>query len=281
MKRYVVAGGAGFVGSNVCFELVRRGHQVVCVDNLSTGSRENVEPLIDTWPPRSHTALYGTGSGEQKEVRELLARFAERAFRRPITPEEIEPFVQLVLSQNVEPLVTLPSAINDLRYKLYEGKWDKLPDFEALKPVKEAAVPDGHIDIRASGKPDYFAMVFEGTIETERAGEYTFEMASDDAGRLSVNGTKVIEHDGLHGAQLKKGTIDLQPGDVPIRVEYFAYGAPNSFRAGWSGPGLNHVKLSVDPIRQVKNSPIKKTFPKNFRAMQDGYAAILCSPRSA
>ena len=46
MKRYVVAGGAGFVGSNVCLELVRRGHQVVCVDNLSTGSRSNVEQLI-------------------------------------------------------------------------------------------------------------------------------------------------------------------------------------------------------------------------------------------
>ena len=40
--RYLVTGGAGFIGSNVVDELLRRGHSVVVLDDLSTGSEENL-----------------------------------------------------------------------------------------------------------------------------------------------------------------------------------------------------------------------------------------------
>jgi nucleoside-diphosphate-sugar epimerase len=46
MSRVVVAGGAGFLGSHMCDALVARGDSVVCLDNLSTGSRDNVAHLI-------------------------------------------------------------------------------------------------------------------------------------------------------------------------------------------------------------------------------------------
>jgi dTDP-glucose 4,6-dehydratase/UDP-glucuronate decarboxylase len=41
----VVAGGAGMIGSSLCETLLRKGHEVICLDNLSTGRLENVEPL--------------------------------------------------------------------------------------------------------------------------------------------------------------------------------------------------------------------------------------------
>jgi dTDP-glucose 4,6-dehydratase len=44
--KILVAGGAGFVGSHVCRELLVRGHDVDCLDNLSTGSRSNVEDFV-------------------------------------------------------------------------------------------------------------------------------------------------------------------------------------------------------------------------------------------
>ncbi len=47
MSRVVVAGGAGFLGSHLCDALVARGDAVVCLDDLSTGSRENVAHLLD------------------------------------------------------------------------------------------------------------------------------------------------------------------------------------------------------------------------------------------
>jgi UDP-glucose 4-epimerase len=40
--RVVVTGGAGFIGANLCRELVGRGHEVVALDDLSTGSRDNL-----------------------------------------------------------------------------------------------------------------------------------------------------------------------------------------------------------------------------------------------
>src|SRR5580704_941756 len=40
--RYLVTGGAGFIGSNMVDELVRRGHQVVVLDDLSAGTEENL-----------------------------------------------------------------------------------------------------------------------------------------------------------------------------------------------------------------------------------------------
>ena len=43
--RTVVTGGAGFVGSHLCERLVADGHEVLCVDNLLTGSRRNLESL--------------------------------------------------------------------------------------------------------------------------------------------------------------------------------------------------------------------------------------------
>lgn len=41
-QRVLVTGGAGFVGSHLCDRLLEDGHQVVCLDNLYTGSRDNV-----------------------------------------------------------------------------------------------------------------------------------------------------------------------------------------------------------------------------------------------
>ncbi len=41
----LVAGGAGFIGSHLCAALLERGDDVLCVDNLATGSRQNVEAL--------------------------------------------------------------------------------------------------------------------------------------------------------------------------------------------------------------------------------------------
>jgi UDP-glucuronate decarboxylase len=46
-KRILVTGGAGFVGSHVCESLLAMGHEVLCVDNLYTGSRRNIRHLLD------------------------------------------------------------------------------------------------------------------------------------------------------------------------------------------------------------------------------------------
>jgi dTDP-glucose 4,6-dehydratase len=45
MSTSLVTGGAGFLGSHLCDELLRRGHRVICVDNFETGSLANIEHI--------------------------------------------------------------------------------------------------------------------------------------------------------------------------------------------------------------------------------------------
>ena len=46
MKRILVTGGAGFLGSHLCERLVREGNDVICLDNLFTGSKDNIRHLL-------------------------------------------------------------------------------------------------------------------------------------------------------------------------------------------------------------------------------------------
>jgi UDP-glucose 4-epimerase len=45
MSRYLITGGAGFIGSHLCEQLVHSGHHVVAIDDLSTGSLDNIRHL--------------------------------------------------------------------------------------------------------------------------------------------------------------------------------------------------------------------------------------------
>ena len=47
MPRSVVTGGAGFLGSHLCERLLAEGHEVLCLDNLDTGSLQNIEHIRD------------------------------------------------------------------------------------------------------------------------------------------------------------------------------------------------------------------------------------------
>ena len=40
--KYLVTGGAGFIGTNLCKALLSEGHYVICLDDLSTGSKDNI-----------------------------------------------------------------------------------------------------------------------------------------------------------------------------------------------------------------------------------------------
>ena len=46
MKTILVTGGAGFIGSHLCHRLIEQAYDVVCLDNLFTGSKQNIEDLL-------------------------------------------------------------------------------------------------------------------------------------------------------------------------------------------------------------------------------------------
>ena len=46
MAKYLITGGAGFIGSHLCKNLVEQGYHVICLDNFFTGSKSNVDDLF-------------------------------------------------------------------------------------------------------------------------------------------------------------------------------------------------------------------------------------------
>ena len=47
MKRILITGGAGFIGSHLCERLINEGHDVICLDNYFTGSKDNIRHLLE------------------------------------------------------------------------------------------------------------------------------------------------------------------------------------------------------------------------------------------
>ena len=45
--KYTVTGGAGFIGSNLVDQLINDGHEVVVIDSLDTGKKENINPKAE------------------------------------------------------------------------------------------------------------------------------------------------------------------------------------------------------------------------------------------
>ncbi len=236
-----------------------------------------IEPLLDQWPPRSHRELYGSEEFTVAEIEQLLHKFAERAFRRPVTREEIQPYIDLVLAR-LHTGPELPEVgIQDLKFKVYNGKWTNLPLFDQLKPIKSGTLSEGLVDIRVAEKNEHYGVVFEGLLGVKQDAEYEFKLASDDGARIIIDDRRVIDHDGLHGASTKTAKVTLAKGARKIRIEYFAYGQPNTLRAFWSGPGFVDAPFAV---ADQSNAPVTtdKDTLAGMKAMQMGYTAILCSP---
>ena len=147
-----------------------------------------------------------------------------------------------------------------MEFSFFVGEWSKLPDFERLDPVSGGKYKNGFIDMANSPRKEKFGAVFSGFIEPQLAGEYLFKMASDDGARILINDKVVIEHDGLHGAVIKENKIYLPKGKQKIRVEYFAYGQPNSFRATWGLYDSTQVRIS----KMAGGNPLLNLAIKDF-----------------
>ncbi len=48
MKKILITGGAGFIGSHLCKRLLAEGNQVICLDNMFTGTYKNIQDLMNS-----------------------------------------------------------------------------------------------------------------------------------------------------------------------------------------------------------------------------------------
>lgn len=126
--------------------------------------------------------------------------------------------------------------LDDLEYRFYRETFDKLPDFDALKPETVARLERPFFDIRPATRENFFGFVFTGVLKVPADGEYTFTVDSDDGVRLLLEGKEVLKYDGIHGVgspQVIK--VALKQGRVPVRLDYFQGQGGKGLSVQWSG----------------------------------------------
>ena len=106
-----------------------------------------------------------------------------------------------------------------------------MPDFDLLTPIYTFVTPNLDVSKRnyTQGFPtpemqfvvEDFAIRFRGELAIDTPGLYHFGLYSDDGAKLYIDGTLVVDNDGIHTGKGKRGSITLSTGVYPVEIQYF------------------------------------------------------------
>lgn len=166
------------------------------------------------------------------------ATISVRSFRngKPVSDVARASFTKV----NPEKSLNINNPSIGIEYYYYEGTWDVLPDFNSLVPVKEGIVQNFDISLR--NQNDDFGFRYKGYILIPEDDVYTFFTDSDDGSKLFIDDKLIVDNDGLHGMQERKGVIPLTKGFHKFDVQYF------------ERSGGNDLKVSIESSQIKKQS---------------------------
>ena len=138
------------------------------------------------------------------------------------------------------------------------GVIEWMPDFNKLTPVYTFITPNLDVPTRdyTQGFPtpdmqavvENFAIRFRGELAVDTPGLYHFGLYSDDGSKLYINGTLVVNNDGIHAAKGEHGSITLTAGTHPVEIHYFQ-GPRQSIALQWFyQPPTGEYSLSKNSI---------------------------------
>jgi len=147
MRKIVVTGGAGFIGSNLCEELLKASDEVVCLDNFATGNYENILHLMDH--PHFHLIVGDIRNlddcrkameGCDYVLHEAALGSVPRSIKDPLTTNEvnISGFLNVLIAARDASIKRLIYAASSSTY----GDSESLPKVEPVigKPLSPYAV---------------------------------------------------------------------------------------------------------------------------------------------
>ncbi len=211
----------GHVGDIQCLQCV--GFQTITRRACLWLSGRTIEPSL----PANFPTAQATSIAEISE-----------AFTRQLEEARLN-----VVDQPVRPRTGGNQGLDGgLRYEIYNGTWDRLPDFRKLTPVANGithTITAKPID----GLSDHYAVVYSGFIEISQRGRYTFHTRSDDGSALLIDGVVVVNNDGVHGGHAEGGRVHLGPGVYPIEIRFFEKDGGEELSVTYSGPALQTQNL--------------------------------------
>lgn len=225
-------------------QAIKRGeqgfHRIGCA--VCHGQLNSETPPTNAVPLGGLSQKYTIASLTQFLQDPLAVRPSGRMPPLNLNPEEARDIASYLLRD-------IKSAAN-LKYDYYEGNWDKLPDFASLKPQSSGEASGFDVNL---GRPDNFALRFQGFLQVATEGEYRFHLGSDDGSRLLIDGKEIARMDGVHPLQFGMGRVKLAPGAHALVVEYFEGGGQQELRLEYEGPNL--PRQSVEGALTVDEKP--------------------------
>ncbi len=129
------------------------------------------------------------------------------------------------------------SLITGLKYQYFEQDFGGNTDFDSLTAKATGTVDT--FDISARKRDQSFGFRFTGNIRIPQDGNYTFFTRSDDGSMLYIDGKAIVNNNGDHAPEEKRGNIELTAGDHEIAVTFYNNGAGFELAVSWRGPGFN------------------------------------------
>ena len=149
MSKLFVTGGAGFIGSNICESLLTDGHEVTCLDNLSTGFRANLEPFFLLYPNqfrliegdiRDIDTCRAAVAGQEYVLHEAALGSVPRSIKDPATTNAVNigGFLNMIIAARDEGIKRFVFAASSSAY----GDSTALPKVEERigKPLSPYAI---------------------------------------------------------------------------------------------------------------------------------------------
>ncbi len=203
---------------------------------LAVNSKElEIRYTLDGSDPTAGSSLYGgpfrisaTTTVRARSFHEgrAVSGAAERRFVR------VEPL----------PAVGALGQAAGLCVETFEGDWDELPDMLELDPLGSETVAQVGLP-RARRGEEHFALRIHGYLEIPEDDVYRFALSSDDGSELWIDGDLVVDNDGLHSLETKRGVAALAKGAHQIDVRYFNKTGGAELTLAWGRPGETLVSV--------------------------------------
>lgn len=170
---------------------------------------------------------------------------------RAFSPEGKASRINRASLRKVEPLdpVNVSPTKAGLQYLYFERgvEGDRLPDFDEISPKNNGVVNTFTIEeIREREEQIIFS--FEGYININEAGRYTFFTESDDGSKLYVHNQLIVDNDGSHSMRERSGEVILKSGLHPIRVEFFQGAGGLGLEVSYEGPGTDKKEIPASEL---------------------------------
>lgn len=186
-----------------------------------------------------------------------LSFFAEKGqvAIRNIRYRELEPVSSYVYEGEVA-VLGLP-RINYTYYEL-NNSVDAMPDLSKLAPGKSGKI--NRFDIKAiKQRSELYAIQFTADLNIPIAGEYTFFLSSDDGSNLYLDNELLIDNDGIHATEEKRGRKKLSAGDHRLRIDFFQGGGGDALTLAYRAPGGEKTYLnSIEPDQIVMGPAVQQ-----------------------